>query len=565
MDSSNSSPANTTSMSPGSRVTKFSLRVLLLIGMLTALQLPSILSTVKYTKKYINGTKMEEQMFHQHQYNDRNYPCFPSWHSRYNRTTTRNNNRTALAITEVYLKAAHHDLHSETFYSFIHHLCSCSKQKSPLWVLRADAVPHFYVGPEKYISDGFKKVLTEFNKTTCGPIIIGKPTKIPDLTITTTTYGGQYTEGFPNNVLKKLNHTNLIFICHETVNGVEGVHAKNVFWLTPRHSRYIVPTFFPPTIVEKSIERLHRNPNKVPIFLVLGSFHSDKRNVASLKAALEAHRDRQFIVRFLGGQSAKSDNETLANFVNDSFPDDSSKIQLMPNLDTFTFMTRVGEVNAVLPLVDETNFGRRYEEGRKLSSSVSWALGFGKKMVIYKELAEVFNIQEDNVTYWHYAHSKSFSDAFGDCLNELEQPLTNATTSEKFEDVIDYYSKTKHEAGLYQYGSIQQNTSKANISLPSKPPASGVGVATKCTFCESEGGNFNQDMLVPKTGGNTCGSIKAMAAGHLNESDVCATIQKEEWVCCPGQPLASNHHQSSANITKHQVKVDDVMGDMNET
>jgi len=384
-------------------------------------------------------------------------------------------------------------------------------------VLRADAVPHFYVGPEKYISDGFEKVLTEFNKTTCGPIIIGKPTKIADLTITTTTYGGQYTEGFPNNVLKKLNHTNLIFICHETANGVEGVHSKNVFWLTPRHSRYIVPTFFPPTIVEKSIERLHRNPNKVPIFLVLGSFDSDKRNVASLKAALEAHRDRQFIVRFLGGQSAKSDNETLANFVNDSFPDDPSKIQLMPNLDTFTFMTRVGEVNAVLPLVDETNFGRRYEEGRKLSSSVSWALGFGKKMVIYKELAEVFNIQEDNASYWHYAHSKSFSDAFGDCLNELEQPLTNAT---------------KHQA-----------TVKSKSVTFSHP------VATKCTFCESEGGNFNQDMTVPGTGGNTCGSIKAMAAGHLNESEICAIIQKEERVCCLGPPTPTT------NTTTHQVKI----------
>jgi len=139
----------------------------------------------------------------------------------------------------------------------------------------------------------------------------------------------------------------------------------------------------------------------------------------------------------------------------------------------------------------------------------------------------------------------------------------------KFEDVIDYYSKTKNEAGLYQYrpaqyqyGSVQQNTSKANISLPSKPPASGVGVATKCTFCESEGGNFNQDMMVPGTGGNTCGSIKAMAAGHLNESDVCATMQKEEWVCCPGQPLASNHHQqTSQNITKHQVKISNSSAD----
>jgi hypothetical protein len=51
-----------------------------------------------------------------------------------------------------------------------------------------------------------------------------------------------------------------------------------------------------------------------------------------------------------------------------------------------------------------------------------------------------------------------------------------------------------------------------------------------CTFCM--GGIFNRDMVVPRTGGNTCGSIMLMAAGEVNGSDICATIQKEERVCC---------------------------------
>jgi glycosyltransferase involved in cell wall biosynthesis len=46
-------------------------------------------------------------------------------------------------------------------------------------------------------------------------------------------------------------------------------------------------------------------------------------------------------------------------------------------------------------------------------------------------------------------------------------------------------------------------------------------------------------MVVPETGGNTCASIKKMAGGHLNESDVCAVLQKEERVCCPKN--ATNH------------------------
>ena len=38
-------------------------------------------------------------------------------------------------------------------------------------------------------------------------------------------------------------------------------------------------------------------------------------------------------------------------------------------------MTQVGEVGAVLPLVDKTNFCK-YLGGGKLSSSVTWALGY---------------------------------------------------------------------------------------------------------------------------------------------------------------------------------------------
>ncbi|KAL7450164.1 hypothetical protein ACHAWC_004512, partial [Mediolabrus comicus] len=213
---------------------------------------------------------------------------------------------------------------AETFYSFIHRLCSCSKQKSPHWVLQAHIVPHFYVGPMDFISDGFKKVLTEFNQTSCGPIFVGSPSEPVDLTIITTTYAEHFNDKNDGNYLAM---------------------AMPI--------TYIVPIFFPPTIVEqKSKEHLHKKPNKVPIFLVMGSFDSDKRNVASLKAVLEAHRGRQFQVRFLGGQSGNSKNESLVKFVNDndSSPDDLSKIQLMANFDTFTFMSQVGEVDAVLPL-----------------------------------------------------------------------------------------------------------------------------------------------------------------------------------------------------------------------
>ena len=55
--------------------------------------------------------------------------------------------------------------------------------------------------------------------------------------------------------------------------------------------------------------------------------------------------------------------------------------------------------------------------------------------------------------------------------------------------------------------------------------------ATKCTFCDD--GIPNLALLIPETGGNTCSSIKSMAAGEVNGSGICSIIQEKETLCCP--------------------------------
>mmetsp|Transcript_17080 Transcript_17080/g.28973 ORF Transcript_17080/g.28973 Transcript_17080/m.28973 type:complete len:350 (+) Transcript_17080:45-1094(+) len=88
-----------------------------------------------------------------------------------------------------------------------------------------------------------------------------------------------------------------------------------------------------------------------------------------------------------------------------------------------------------------------------------------------------------------------------------------------------------HSNGVTLLFDAQKRKTKETRFLP-KPSAS-EGVATKCAFCEGERGIPNLDLVVPRTGGNTCGSIKSMAAGEINGSIMCATLQKEENVCCP--------------------------------
>ena len=92
------------------------------------------------------------------------------------------------------------------------------------------------------------------------------------------------------------------------------------------------------------------------------------------------------------------------------------------------------------------------------------------------------------------------------------------------------------------------------VGVPSEPSAAaeggiGASIAAKCTFC-SGSTNFNHNRVIPQGGGkNACGSMKTMAAGQLNGSDICALIQEKERLCCPEEVIAAF---SSSNATKHQ-------------
>eukprot|EP00984_Skeletonema_dohrnii_P013681 scaffold5685_cov109-Skeletonema_dohrnii-CCMP3373.AAC.1 len=71
---------------------------------------------------------------------------------------------------------------------------------------------------------------------------------------------------------------------------------------------------------------------------------------------------------------------------------------------------------------------------------------------------------------------------------------------------------------------------KAKNKLSSSSPPLLVSSGEQCIFCE--GGIVNLVLLVPDTGGNTCGSIQSMAFEHVNGSGTCSIIQKAESVCC---------------------------------
>mmetsp|Transcript_5700 Transcript_5700/g.12354 ORF Transcript_5700/g.12354 Transcript_5700/m.12354 type:complete len:447 (-) Transcript_5700:217-1557(-) len=380
--------------------------------------------------------------------------CFPRGHHNHNLRLQQHQNNHENNITIIYLETAYVNMHYETYYSFINEICSCNKEKDPYWTINTKTIPHFYIGPLDMLTPSFEQILTEYNTTTsCGPIHFGTPppqnNNNPHLTIVTTSYPNDFEPDHERQYHKLINDTRYIFICHEDAPTSLEVSAMNVFFLTPLHKRYIVPSFFPPTIVQrhsKSIrqqaqqllqqqqQQQHGPANstttatKSPIFLVIGSFNNRyRRNVDSLIYPVSAHRDKNFTIRFLGGGSSDASNDALAALLRNKFPkvDYDAKIQLLPRTDSREFMMRVGESDVILPLVDEGSFyhPKGYQGGRKLTSSVMWGLGFGKKMLLYRPLAEVFGIVEDNVTFFLHGESsarvQAVYEGFGRCLDYI--------------------------------------------------------------------------------------------------------------------------------------------------
>lgn len=96
---------------------------------------------------------------------------------------------------------------------------------------------------------------------------------------------------------------------------------------------------------------------------------------------------------------------------------------------------------------------------------------------------------------------------------------------------MDIIEETQHHVDR----ASQQNEpkpAKANMSVPTEV------LRNKCAFCEGASGIFHVNLVVPRTGGNTCGSIKRLAANESNRSDICTIIQKEEEMCCPQSPYS---------------------------
>lgn len=322
---------------------------------------------------------------------------------------------------KVYIQ--HKDVkHNEVFYSLVNTICNLpDRLKGTPWdVLYKDGHRRniqFYVGDMRYrfMRNDLLAIWHEYNQTIredCGPVFTGVP-KDPDLTLWSTVYAHEFTkEEHKGTWLPRLNTSDNIMIIHNPADDLED--STNLYWLTPTHRNYILPFFFPPSFTKR---RFVSGP--LP-FIVQGNLVVGHRNVESIEKILRARNDAKgdndFRIRILG--------DRLINKM-DKFPESTQEVLLaknrpkvdeVSNANHYQFMNSFLDASAMLFLIDETNFHTAVLSGTKLTSSLSWAIGFGLNLVIYEDLAAVFGITRDNETACIYNHSSYILEAFDECI-----------------------------------------------------------------------------------------------------------------------------------------------------
>ena len=185
-------------------------------------------------------------------------------------TSTTSGSSGHLPPKTIYLEFAWTNMHSEIFYSLIREFCGTFVKDV---VFFADENVAFYLGPPHRITPPALDIWREFNESegACGPIYIDTPiAHSPDLTVLTTTYAHPtFTREF---IARHVNNSKFLIVCHD--DNPEMEDATNVFWLTPLHSNYFIPNFFPPSFVarrkQQSWKRREEAKSAGPVFLVLG-------------------------------------------------------------------------------------------------------------------------------------------------------------------------------------------------------------------------------------------------------------------------------------------------------
>lgn len=231
-------------------------------------------------------------------------------------------------------------------------------------------------------------------------------------------------------ILPLKNTKNTLLIAHLYHPDLD--QFNNLIYLTPvvnqknnQTKKFMIPVFFPYPQVQPNFE-------KPAIFLIQGNIQSKRRNYRSLIQVFENINIKNTKIKNINTQDFR-----IMIVGRGELPDYlqpyKDKIILKANLGDQEYHNCIQDATFIIPLVDNT-FQHDYFK-KKLTSSISYGLGFGLRFIIFDKLAKLYKLDNqyvytNNITNINSEKKEvdllpAFQQALNDFQNKTLRPRPN--------------------------------------------------------------------------------------------------------------------------------------------
>jgi hypothetical protein len=172
--------------------------------------------------------------------------------------------------------------------------------------------------------------------------------------------------------LNKDVKSNIKYISHEITARLK--MNPNVYFLTPLVEKRFIYADILPFSENKKV-------SNVPIYIVQGNLNHNRRNLSLLTKILDQTYNHEFIIKLIGRGHLP---EPLIKYKN--------KIILKDNLNFLDYHKEFLDGYCILPLITKQSHPQYYT--KKLTSTISYALGYKLKSIIDKDLQKIYNLPD---------------------------------------------------------------------------------------------------------------------------------------------------------------------------
>ncbi len=219
-------------------------------------------------------------------------------------------------------------------------------------------------------------------------IIFGIP-KIFDYHISATIYN--YDDDY-KKIFK--NSKRYFYISHHVSDRLQKL--SNVYYLTPIGNKYLYADKLPFNEIS------YKKPSNVPIYIIQGGLNVRRRHYKLLEKILEKKYEYDFIIKLVG-----------RGYLPPQLKKYSNKIIVRNNLNFIDYHKEFLNAYCILPLVTKKTNPKYYVQ--KLTSTISYCIGYNLKCLIDKDLQNIYNLKDVEV----FNNENDIAESFKNTLVEF--------------------------------------------------------------------------------------------------------------------------------------------------